>query len=62
MSKVTLHNQWNKAAIELSQENLKIPSSRNEVKSLPKTCKRSSQTEKRTTNEWNTMALKKNYT
>ncbi len=61
--KVVVHmnsseNDWNKAAIYLSEENLKIPSQRGAVVCYPAIAIREApETTQMTTNEWNNMAL-----
>jgi hypothetical protein len=50
--------EWNSVALDLSIENSKIPSHRKKVESLPKVHKSIKIETKKSTNEWNMMALK----
>lgn len=51
-------NTWNRAAIELSEENTKIPSRRRKIDSYPViTAKDAPEGARMSTNEWNGLAL-----
>lgn len=51
-------NTWNRAAIELSEENVKVPSRRRKIVCYPEiSAKNTSEISRMSTNEWNDLAL-----